>query len=256
MLSPLLYSLYTHDCVATSDSTVLLKFADDTAVVGLISHYDETAYRSEVSQLENWCRENHLLLNVSKTKELIVDYSRKQQRDPLPLVICGSEVERVDTFKYLGVTISQDLRWTQHIATTVKKARQRLFLLRRLRDFRLPLKVLKNFYTCTIESILCGSIITWMGSCTKQDFLALKRVVRSAERTIRTTLPNLQDIYNKRCRTRALKILNQPSHPGHQLFSLLPSGRRFRCLKTRTERMRKSFFPQAIRLLNQEDYLH
>ncbi|KAK3533028.1 hypothetical protein QTP70_006217 [Hemibagrus guttatus] len=44
VLSPLLYSLYTYDCVATSSSTNIIKFADDTAVVGLISNNDETAY--------------------------------------------------------------------------------------------------------------------------------------------------------------------------------------------------------------------
>ena len=77
------------------------------------------------------------------------------------------------SFKYLGVTITQDPSWSLHVKRTVKKARQCLFLLRRLRDFRLPLKVLRNFYTCTTESILSGSITTWMGSCKKQDVLAL-----------------------------------------------------------------------------------
>ena len=123
----------------------------------------------------------------------------------------------MDNVRYLRVIISQDLSWTHHLNTIVKKARQRLYLLRRLRDFKLPLKVLRNFYTCTIASILCGSITTWMGNCTRQDFMALKRVVRSAERTIRTPLPNLQDIYTKRCRLRAKKILKQHSHPGHAL---------------------------------------
>ena len=42
VLSPLLYSLYTYDCVATLDSNIMGKCADDTAVVGLISNNDET----------------------------------------------------------------------------------------------------------------------------------------------------------------------------------------------------------------------
>ena len=119
----------------------------------------------------------------------------------------------MESFKYLGVNITQDLTWSCHINTLVKKARQRLYCLRRLRDFKLPFMVLRNFYTCTIESILAGSITTWMGSTTQQDFLALRRVVRSAERTIRTTLPNLQDIYIKRCRSKARKIVSEPPHP-------------------------------------------
>lgn len=57
VLSPLLYSLYTHDCKAISDSNIIVKFADDTAVVGLISNNDEAAYHSEIIHLANWCRE-------------------------------------------------------------------------------------------------------------------------------------------------------------------------------------------------------
>ncbi|KAK3537410.1 hypothetical protein QTP70_008940 [Hemibagrus guttatus] len=48
VLSPLLYSLYTYDCVATNNSTTVIKFADDTAVVGLISDNNEMAYLEEV----------------------------------------------------------------------------------------------------------------------------------------------------------------------------------------------------------------
>ncbi len=37
---------------------------------------DETAYREEVSTLTKWCQENHLSLNLDKTKELVVDFRR------------------------------------------------------------------------------------------------------------------------------------------------------------------------------------
>ncbi len=57
-LSPLLYSLYTHDCTATHSSNVIVKFADDTTVIGLITDNDEMAYREEVSTLTKWCQEN------------------------------------------------------------------------------------------------------------------------------------------------------------------------------------------------------
>ncbi len=43
VLSPLLYSLYTHDCTATHSSNVIVKFADDTTVIGLITDNDEMA---------------------------------------------------------------------------------------------------------------------------------------------------------------------------------------------------------------------
>ena len=48
VLSPLLYSLFTHDCMAMHASNSIIKFADDTAVVGLITNNNETVYREEV----------------------------------------------------------------------------------------------------------------------------------------------------------------------------------------------------------------
>ena len=45
VLSPLLFTLLTHDCTALHDSTHIIKFADDTTVVGLINKNDESSYR-------------------------------------------------------------------------------------------------------------------------------------------------------------------------------------------------------------------
>ncbi len=121
VLSPLLYSLYTHDCVSSHSSTSIVKFADDTVVLGLISNNDETAYLDEVERLTSWCQNNCLSLNVSKTKELIVDFRKKQRLPYTPLKISGTPVERVSSFKKLGVNISEDLTWTAHLKHRSRK---------------------------------------------------------------------------------------------------------------------------------------
>lgn len=51
VLSPLLYTLYTHDCLTSSASNLIVKFADDTTVLGLITNDNESDYRSEVQHL-------------------------------------------------------------------------------------------------------------------------------------------------------------------------------------------------------------
>ncbi len=127
-----------------------------------------------------------------------------------------------------------------------KKAQQRLYFLRQLRKFNLPQELLKQFYSAIIESVFCTSITVWFSSATKSDLLRLQRVVRTAERIIGTTLPSLQDLYSSRVSKRADKITLDRSHPAHSLFILLPSGRCYRALSTRTTRHRNSFFPQGI----------
>jgi gmma-aminobutyric acid receptor subunit gamma/cGMP-dependent protein kinase 2 len=64
VLSTLLYSLFTHDQLSKHDSNTIIKFADDTTVVGLITDNYETAYREEVRDLAVWCQDNKLSLNV------------------------------------------------------------------------------------------------------------------------------------------------------------------------------------------------
>ncbi len=82
---------------------------------------------------------------------------------------------------------------------------------------------------------------------------ALQRVVRTARHIVGGELPSLQDIYTRRCMRKARRIIKDSSHPSHRLLSLLPSGRRFRSIRSRTSRLRDSFFPQAIRLMNRRN---
>ncbi len=161
-----------------------------------------------------------------------MDFRKRQQQPYTPLMISGTPVERVSSFKYLGVNISEDLTWTTHIQTQVKKARQRLYHLRQLRKFRVSPAILKTFYSGAIESVLTLCISVWYGNSLNQDCKAP---------------PSLQDIYLKRCKSRAAKIIKNTNHPGNRLFILLPSGKRFRSMMAKTERLRRSFFPQTIR---------
>ncbi|KAM9816603.1 uncharacterized protein ACBT44_010847 [Syngnathus typhle] len=171
------------------------------------------------------------------------------RRDPsplLPLTIRSNTILSTDTFKFLGTTISRDLKWTGHIDSVRKKAQQRLYFLRQLKKFNLPRELLKTFYTAIIQSVLCTSITVWFGSASKQDKHRLQRTIRTAEKIIGINLPSIQDLYLSRTRNRARNISTDPSHPGCSLFELLPSGRRYRARYAKTSRHRDSFFPQAV----------
>ncbi|KAL0173817.1 hypothetical protein M9458_029785, partial [Cirrhinus mrigala] len=226
VLSPFLYCFYTHDCTASYDSNLIVKFADDTTVVGLISRGDEVAYREEVLKLATWCSKNNLALNTKKTKEIIVDF-RRHSTDLAPLYINGECVERVHTFRFLGVFISDNISWTVNTTAIIKKAQQRLYFLRVLRKYNLDSSLLLTFYRASIESLLTYCLTVWYGSCTMADRERLQRVAKAAQKIIGCPLPSLLDIYTSRCLSRAENIIKDSSHPASDLFNLLPSGRRY-----------------------------
>ena len=85
-------------------------------MVGLITDNDETAYREVVRDLAVWCQDSNLSLNVSKTKELIMDY-RKRMAEHGPIDIDGAVVELVES-----VHITNKLSWSKHTKTVVKRA--------------------------------------------------------------------------------------------------------------------------------------
>ena len=143
MLSPLLYSLFNHEGVAKHNSNSIIKFADDTTVVGLITDNDETAYREEVRELAVWCQDNNLAINVSKTKELIMAY-RKRRAEQAHINIDRAVVEWVKSFKFLGVHITNELSWSKHTKTVVKMAQQNFFPLRRLKRFGIGPQIIKK----------------------------------------------------------------------------------------------------------------
>jgi hypothetical protein len=58
-------------------------------------------------------------------KELIVDY-RKRRAEQAPINIDGAVVEQVESFKFLGVHITNELSWSKHTKTVMKRARQDL----------------------------------------------------------------------------------------------------------------------------------
>ncbi|KAI5614112.1 gastrula zinc finger protein XlCGF28.1-like [Silurus asotus] len=251
VLSPLLFTLLTHDCVAIHSSNHIIKFANDTTVVGLISKNDESAYREEVQLLTAWCGANNLSLNVDKTKEIVVDF-RRAQSDQSPLIIDGSSVKIVKSIKFLGVHLADNLTWSLNTSSITKKAQQHLYFLKRLRKTHLPPPILSMFYRGTIESILSICITAWFGNCTILDRKSLQRIVRTAEMIIGISLPSIMDIYTTRCIHKAHSIVDDHTHPSHTLFTLLPSRKRFRSIRAATTRLCNSYYPQAIRLLNTE----
>ena len=117
--------LYNHHssllCTPQTSSTkwspvICRNTQDDFAVVLCISDGQETEYRELVDCFEAWCGNNHIILNVNKTKEMIVDFRRTRFKSN-SISIMGEEVEMMEEYKDLGVHLDSRLQTgleTQH----------------------------------------------------------------------------------------------------------------------------------------------
>ena len=78
VLAPFLFALYTADCRSTDEPCPVVKFADDAELVGNISNDEDAIYHKQTENFVNWCDKNYLYLNVSKTKEMCIDFRKNQ----------------------------------------------------------------------------------------------------------------------------------------------------------------------------------
>ena len=138
VLSPLLYILYTDDCRSNNLNSFLVKFADDSALLSLLQG-SEQYHGPALTEFVDWCDNSYLDLNVTKSKEMIVDF-RRQEHSPGKTIIHNNEVEIVSKYKYLG-TIFDKLK-RDNTEEIVKKEQQRLYLLRKLNYFSVKQKIL------------------------------------------------------------------------------------------------------------------
>ncbi|XP_051253585.1 uncharacterized protein LOC127362195 [Dicentrarchus labrax] len=145
VLSPALFTLYTSDFQYNSGLCHMQKYSDDTAIVGCIKDGREGEYRSLVEDFVRCCGSNHLQLNTSKTKEMVVDFRRKKPHLQ-PVSIEGVNAEVVRTYKYLRLQLDDKLDWTANMDTLHRNGQSRLYFLRRLGSFNICKKLLQMFY--------------------------------------------------------------------------------------------------------------
>ena len=103
--------IYTTDFQYNTGSCHLQNFSDKLAVVGCTSEGQKEEYRALVDNVVEWTGQNHLRLNINKTREMVIDFRRKSRSAFQPLYVFGKDVEVVEDYKYLGVTINHRLDW-------------------------------------------------------------------------------------------------------------------------------------------------
>jgi len=96
------------------------KYVDDTTMTEFLSRSAVSSMQLFVDELVQQATDVRMIVNGRKSKELLIG---SVVRDPPPPVnLSGTPVERVTTFKLLGVHVASDLKWKQHIDAITWKA--------------------------------------------------------------------------------------------------------------------------------------
>ena len=127
-------------------------FADHLLLYKPISQpNDFQAVQEDITDVEQWSTANHLTLNPSKYKYLIISRQARPLQPESALILNGHILSRVDVYKYLGILLSSDLSWSPHVDAICSKS---------LQDSRFALhKVLSIFKHQHYSSALHLSIV-------------------------------------------------------------------------------------------------
>ena len=131
LLGPLLFTIFINDLPKeTVDAVMVALYADDTKVYSSIkSMGDCISLQTTLTNLDEWSQRNNIRFNASKSKVLTV--TRKKNPLTYNYHLNQVQLERVTNEKDVGVTVTRNLSWDQHVHTIVSKANRVLGLLKR-----------------------------------------------------------------------------------------------------------------------------
>ena len=131
VLGPLMFLLYINDIGEMIDSNTRVKlFADDCLLFRPIREpKDQTQLQEDLNHLKSWADTWQMSFNPQKCEAMHITRSRKTK--PHTYQIMGVNLKDVDQCRYLGVQLSSNMSWSNHISRTVNDANKILGVVRR-----------------------------------------------------------------------------------------------------------------------------
>ena len=181
ILGPLCFSLFVNDIPQAVKEKVVL-FADDAAFV-VICHTLGGLYqkiKELFSDLSAYLNINKLVPNSRKSKLMMF----KSRPTPVLPSICfaGEEIEWVSEFKYLGITITNNMSFSKHINNVSLKVSRMTGTFTSLRSI-MPRNILIKLYYALVYPHLTGHVVVW-GSAPPSHLKQLTVRINTLLRTI------------------------------------------------------------------------
>ena len=134
VIGPLLFLIYIDGVMnlPLSEKSNLILYADDILLYRAIKcESDYSVLQDDINTINYWVEENHMQFNTAKCKYMLISHKRHKTTSPTALTIASHQIDKVESFKYLGLLFTSDLSWSKHITSVCNKARRLLGLLYR-----------------------------------------------------------------------------------------------------------------------------
>ena len=156
------FIIYVNDIPNSVPDLSLILFADDTSA--FTSHKDLSILNNIMNngKLNTRFKSNKLSLHLKKTNYMLLGTSNKtnQCKDKFKLSVDDTEVKEVSTFKFLGITVDQNLTWKNHVDDLAKKCSRSIGILHKVKQFLPESTLLSLYYTLFLSHINYG-ITAW-----------------------------------------------------------------------------------------------
>ena len=185
ILGPLLFLIFINDlplCLKDAVCSVDL-YADDTTLyeIGFDKDVLENNLQHALNLLNSWCLENGMIINIDKTKLMLISSRQKRQNmkdTNLTLAYENVDLRVTSCEKVLGVHIDDNLTWTSHFQHVSKKISTYLWLLSQIRSY-LPIRHRMTFYNAYIKPHLEYCCVIW-GNSFNSNMYRIEKLQRRA----------------------------------------------------------------------------
>lgn len=183
VLGPVLFLCYINDIAETVSSGVKVRlFADDCLLYSHItSKEDQITLSSALTSIHDWCSKWKMKINHNKTSFIRITNKIKDIL-PFEYEIEGHKLQKVSYFKYLGITINENLNWDRHIHSLCSAAERKMWTLRRKLGQATTTVKLTAYLTLVRPTLEYGCIV-W-DPYTKNQIARIEKVQRRAARFI------------------------------------------------------------------------
>ena len=163
ILGPLLFSFHVNDLPSCLIHTTATLFANDTVINSSSKSASELQrlLNEDQRRLTQWFTDHKLTLNISKFKFMLIGGTKRLKSfNRMALNINSEKLDRVESFKYLGVVIHEILSWADHIDYVCNKAYKRMGILQRIKHLS-PMATRELFVKTMILPIIDYGDVVW-----------------------------------------------------------------------------------------------